>query len=402
MPSIGISKRQSSSSSVPRLPSALLAKLPVRRKSRSSSSTISSSGTLRLLSKTKAKTKKNGDNSKVPKRKSNSIIISNATDGMNTELVVEPVISPVSVLSENVTLSASKSASFVEDTATTITSTGSVTSAKQNDTKTTTNDEDISAEYSAPSAPSFVSTVYNTPTFTTNDDKCSLVVIEEEEVVEEVAVSQQSQESWILSPANSISNNVDASSTEASSNAAPDVPAKDKTLCEGTFVRIISNGKYKGKVGIVSRVTEKMVYVTIEGIDKDPRISKASVEIVEEEQLSHATHRSTSTPPASTSTKTESNTESESSTHFEVGQTIGVINENSDYYGKNGTIVKVNSKMLRVSIDGVGEKSLSKKSVEIVMTSTPKANANPTVSSVPIVAPKVAVEVPMICRCKYH
>ena len=374
MPSIGISKRQSSSSSVPRLPSALLAKLPVRRKSRSSSSTISSSGTLRLLSKTKAKTKKNGDNSKVPKRKSNSIIISNATDGLNTELVVEPVISPVSVLSENVTLSASKSASFVEDTATTITSTGSVTSAKQNDTKTTTNDEDISAEYSAPSAPSFVSTVNNTPTFTTNDDKCSLVVIEEEEVVEEVAVSQQSQESWILSPANSISNNVDASSTEASSNAAPDVPAKDKTLCEGTFVRIISNGKYKGKVGIVSRVTEKMVYVTIEGIDKDPRISKASVEIVEEEQLSHATHRSTSTPPASTSTKTESNTESESSTHFEVGQTIGVINENSDYYGKNGTIVKVNSKMLRVSIDGVGEKSLSKKSVEIVMTSTPKAN----------------------------
>lgn len=399
MPSIGISKRHSSSSSAPRLPSALLAKLPpVRRKSsaQSSSSTISSSGTLRLLNKTKGKIKKNasrrkfGDNIKVPKRKSNSILITDATDGLNTELVMEPVVSPISVLSNN-----AASASLVEDTTTTITSTGSVASAKQNDTETTMNGEEMSAEFSAPSAPSFVSTVGNTPSFTTNDDdESSLVVIEEEEVVEEVAVSQQSQESWILSPTNSISTSVDASPTEASSHAAPDVangPAKEKILCEGTFVRIISNGKYKGKVGIVSRMTEKMVYVTIEGIDKDPRISKANVEIVGEEQPSHATH------PSSTSTKTNNNTESEPSTPFEVGQTIAVINENSDYYGKKGTIVKVNNKMLRVSIDGVGEKSLSKKSVEILSTSTPKANQPSNIFRTSRSPDDLQVEIPLGC-----
>lgn len=333
----------------------------------------------------------------MPKRKSTSIIVSNATDGLNTELVVEPVISPVSVLSNNATL-----ASLVEDTTTTITSIGSVASAKQNNTQTTTNDdEEMSAEYSAPSAPSFVSTVSNTPSFATNDDESSLVVIEEEEVVEEVAVSQQSQESWILSPTNSISTDMDASPTEASSDSAPDVaddPGQANALREGTFVRIISNGKYKGKVGIVSRMTEKMVYVTIEGIDRDPRISKANVEVVGEEQSSQAAARSTSsTPTVSTSTKTKNNTESESSTPFELGQTIAVINENSDYYGKQGTIVKVNNKMLRVSIDGVGEKSLSKKSAEILLTSTPKANQPSSIFRTSCSPNDLQVEIPLGC-----
>ena len=415
MPSIGISKRHSSSSSAPRLPSALLAKLPVRRKSdaRSLSST-SSSGKLRLLSKTKAKTKKNasrskfGDNSKVPKRKSTSIIISNATDGLNTELVVEPVISPVSVLSDNDatnTAAAATVASLVEDTTTTITSTGSVASAKQNDTQSKTNDEEMSAEYSAPPAPSFDSTVSNTPSFTINDDESSLVVIEEEEeeeVVEEVAVSQQSQESWIPSPNNSISTNVGASPAEVSSDSASDFaddPGEANALCEGTFVRVTSNGKYKGRVGIVSRMTEKMVYVTIEGIEKDPRIRKVYVEVVGEEQPSHAisTQRSTSTPPISTSPKTKNNTESESSTPFEVGQTITVINENSDYCGKKGTIIKVNNKMLRVLIDGVGAKSLSKKSVKILLTSTPKANQPRSISRTGRCPNDLQVEIPLGC-----
>ena len=302
----------------------------------------------------------------MPKRKSTSIIIGNATDGPNTEPVVEPVISPVASVLSNATSSAATLSSFVEDTTTIITLTGSVTSAKQNDARTKSNDEEMSAESTAPPAPSFASTVSNTPSFTTNDDESSLVVIEEEEVVEEVAVSQQSQESWILSPTNSISANNEASPMEASSDAAPDFaddPGEESrnALCEGALVRIKSNGKYKGKVGTVGRMTEKMVYVTIEGIGKDPRISKANVEVVGEEQPTHAI-QSNSTPPVntSTSTKTANNTESsESPPSFEVGQAIRVINENSDYYGEKGAIVKVNKKMLRVSIDGVGEKSLS-------------------------------------------
>jgi len=273
----------------------------------------------------------------VPKRKTTAVT-NNAADGFTGEPMEASAVSPVGVLS--ITLPVSTS--FVEDT-TTATPTSSVASENKNGTHTAGGDEEMSSALSAPYTAGL--TVSNTQENTSKDGDNAIM---EDDIVEEIATSQHSQESQDLS------SDVDDGPTGN----------EGTVLREGTYVRI-TNGTYKGKVGIASRMTEKMVYVTIEGCDKEPRIHKASVEIIEEGWPAQAA--ATSMPVAKSSAKPTKN-KSESSTPFEIGQNIRVINESSAYFGKGGTIVKVNNKMVRISIDGVGEKSLSKKSVKICIS----------------------------------
>ena len=190
-----------------------------------------------------------------------------------------------------------------------------------------------------------------------------------EPIVEEVANLQQSQESQVTADdVTLVKYDDDAPPTEQSlvsdNNTDVDIDRhKDNSIRVGTSVRITSNGKYQGKMGIVSRMTEKMVYVNIEGIEMDPRVRKTNVERVQLGQSAQVTSPMPVTKPSTSTTKERPES---SSTSFEIGQVVRVTNQSSDYYRMSGTIVKVNTKMLRVSIDEIGEKSLSKKSVVLV------------------------------------
>lgn len=116
-----------------------------------------------------------------------------------------------------------------------------------------------------------------------------------EPIVEEVANLQQSQESQVTADdVTSVKYDDDAKPTEQSlvsdNNTDVDIDRhEDNSIRVGTSVRVTSNGNYQGKMGIVSRMTEKMVYVNIEGIEMDPRVRKTNVERVQRGQSSQVT-----------------------------------------------------------------------------------------------------------------
>ena len=187
-------------------------------------------------------------------------------------------------------------------------------------------------------------------------------------IVEEVAALQQSQESQATADdVASVKYDDDAPPTEQSlvsdNNTDIDIDRHEgNAIRVGTSVRITSKS-YQGKMGIVSRMTKEMVYVTIEGIEKDPRVKRTNVERVQRGQSPQVTSPMAVAKPSTRTTKERPQSPSSS---FEIGQVVRVTNQSSAYYGMSGTIVKVNLKMLRVSIDDVGEKSLSKNSVVLV------------------------------------
>ena len=122
----------------------------------------------------------------------------------------------------------------------------------------------------------------------------------------------------------------------------------DEMFAKGTSVRI-KRGTYKDRQGIITGVTDKCVFVSIHGLDKDVRKTKSEQFL--EIMMFNYEQEYASTDPGVQRTEHVHMNESNAESVYVTGTRVHIVK--GKFAGHSGIISRVTSKVVFVSIEGV-------------------------------------------------
>jgi ribosomal protein L24 len=161
-------------------------------------------------------------------------------------------------------------------------------------------------------------------------------------------------------------------------NNWPDVEVKDASFVEGTAV-IIIKGTHQGKRGVISRVTNKFAFISIDKISKDVKKTKSSqfLAIIEPTQNKEPTNDNL-TIAEETKDEPRTSPQKKQDEMFVKGTSVRI--KRGTYKDRQGIITRVTDRCVFISIHGLDKdvrKTKSEHFLEIMMFNDDKSCGSP-------------------------
>jgi ribosomal protein L24 len=160
-------------------------------------------------------------------------------------------------------------------------------------------------------------------------------------------------------------------------NCSDVIEVNDASFVEGTAVSIIK-GTHQGKRGVISRVTNKFAFISIDKISKDVKKTKSSqfLAIIDTTQNKEPTNNDL-TPAEETKDEPRTSPQKEQDKMFVKGTSVRI--KRGTYRDRQGIITRTTDKCVYVSIHGLDKdvrKSKSEHFLEIMMFNDDKSRGS--------------------------